>query len=186
MCLACLKFKTKRDLKISSLCLIISVAIWCVTCLIQGCSLPRLLPWALPLRHPPILPRNENAQCMSHIFKPTQSTSGAIRNHFGMKTWRMSETRAQQDLQVLTPRSSRPCQESKLTLEIRVGTKRYWKIFCEDDHLALITEEVAEFGEISTAGVSVSELLETSHLQSQMNMRDSVESSADSDPVDGE
>ena len=98
----------------------------------------------------------------------------------------MSETRAQQDLQVLSPRSSRPCQESKLTLEIRVGTNMYWKIFCEDDHLARITEEVAEFGEISTAGVSVSEFLGTSHLQSQMNMRGSVGSSADSDPEDGE
>ena len=38
----------------------ISLVIWCVTCLIHGCSLTRLPPWALLLLYLPVLPHNEN------------------------------------------------------------------------------------------------------------------------------
>ena len=56
----------------------------------------------------------------------------------------------------------------------------------EEDHRALITEEVEEYWEIRTAGVLDSELSETSFFQSQMQFDDSVESIADSDLEDGE
>ena len=59
----------------------ISFVIWCVTCFIHGCS---------------ILPHNENTQYIPHISKITQSTSCAIKNHSGVKTCRVAETRAQQ------------------------------------------------------------------------------------------
>ena len=88
-----LKFKTKRDLQ-ASLCPKMSVVIWCVTCLIRGCSLTRIPPWALPLLHLPILPHNEYTQYIPHISKLSQSTSCAIKNHSGVKTCRVVETRA--------------------------------------------------------------------------------------------
>ena len=95
MRLAWLKFKTKRDLQ-ASLCSKISVVIWSATCLIHGCSLTRLPPRALPLLHLPILPHNENTQCIPHISKLSQSKSCAIKNHSGVKTCRVAENRAQQ------------------------------------------------------------------------------------------
>ena len=76
----CAWLKTQHDLQ-ASLCLKVSVVIWCVTCLIHGCSLTRLPPWALPLLHLPILPHNEKTQHIPHIFKLTQSTSCAIINN---------------------------------------------------------------------------------------------------------
>ena len=68
-----LKFKTKRDLQ-ASLCPKISLVIWCVTCLIHGCSLTRLPPRALPLLHLPVLPHNENTHSIPHISKLTQES----------------------------------------------------------------------------------------------------------------
>ena len=59
----------------------ISFVIWCVTCLIHGCS---------------VLPHYENTQYVPHISKITQSTSCAIKNHSGVKTCRVAETRALQ------------------------------------------------------------------------------------------
>ena len=56
----------------------------------------------------------------------------------------------------------------------------------EEDHRAPITEEVEECGEIRTAGVPDSKLSETFCFQSQLHFDDSVESTADSDPEDGE
>ena len=94
MRLAWLKFKTKRDLQ-ASLCPKMSLVIWCVTCLIHGCSLMRLPPRALPLLHLPILPHNESTKYIPHISKLTQSTSNAVKNHSGVKTCRVAETRPQ-------------------------------------------------------------------------------------------
>ena len=39
----------------------------------------------------PILPHNENTQYVPHISKLTPSTSGAIKNHSGVKTCRVAE-----------------------------------------------------------------------------------------------
>ena len=48
-----------------------SVVIWCVSCLILGCSLTRLLPWALPLFHLSIQPHTENTQYIAHLQAPS-------------------------------------------------------------------------------------------------------------------
>ena len=126
MRLAWFKFKTKRDLQ-ASLCPKIRFVIWCVTCLIHGCFLTRLPPWAHPLLHLPILPHNENTQCIPHISKLSQSTSCAIKNHSGVKTCSVAETRAQQLPQVMSPRNLRPSQGSKIFLEIHVNYMMYRK-----------------------------------------------------------
>ena len=73
-----------------------SLVIWCVSCLTHGCSLTRLPPWALPHLHLSILPHTENTQYITHISKLPQSTSCAIKNHSGVKTCRVAETRAPQ------------------------------------------------------------------------------------------
>ena len=79
-----------------SLCAKISVVIWCDPCLIHGCSLRRLPPWAPPLLHLPIPPHTENTQYIPHISKLPQSTCWPIKNHSGVKTCRVAETRAPQ------------------------------------------------------------------------------------------
>ena len=62
-----------------------SLIIWCVTCLIHGCSHTLLLPWALPLLHLPILLHNENTHNIPHISKLRRLTSCAIKNHSGVR-----------------------------------------------------------------------------------------------------
>ena len=49
----------------------------------------------------------------------------------------------------------------------------------EEDHRALVTEEVEELREIGTAGLPDSKFSETSYYQSQMRFDDSVESIAE-------
>ena len=154
-----------------------SVVIWCVACLIHDCSLTRLPPRAPPILHLLILPHNEN------ISKLPRLTSCAIKIHSGVKTCRVAETRARQLPQVMVSKNLRPSRESKLTLEIHINHMIYRK-FGEEYHRALITEEVEEFREITTAGVPDSKLSETSYIQSQMHFDDSVESIADSDLED--
>ena len=105
-----------------------------------------------PLLHLPILPHNENTQYIPHISNLTQSKSGAIKIHSGVKTCRVAEPRAQQLPQVMSPKSLRPSQESKLILEIHVNYMMLRKILGKK-----ITEEVKEFGEIRTAGAPDSE-----------------------------
>ena len=48
-------------------------------------------------------------------------SSGAVKNHSGVKTCRLAETRARQLPMVIIPKSLRPSQESKLILEIHVN-----------------------------------------------------------------
>ena len=77
-----------------------SLVIWCVACLILGC-LTCLSPRAsLLLLLRPFLPHTENTQYITHISKLRQSTSCAIKNHSGVKTCRVAETRALQLSQI--------------------------------------------------------------------------------------
>ena len=69
----------------------------------------------------------------------------------------------------MSPRSLRPSQESKHVLEIQISYDVQEKVGDEEDHRALITEEVKEFVGVGTHGFD-----------------DSVESIADSDLEDGE
>ena len=75
----------------------------------------------------PILPHNENTQYIPHISKLPQSTSCAIKNHSGVKTCRVAETRAPQLPQVMSPKNSRLSQGSKLILQIRINCMMYRK-----------------------------------------------------------
>ena len=85
-----------------------SVVIWRVPCLIFGC-LTCLSPRALHLPHSLFLLRHKNTQedrynksksentpYIPHISKFPQSTSCTIKNHSGVKTCRVAETRAPQ------------------------------------------------------------------------------------------
>ena len=79
--------------------------IWCVACLILGC-LTCLSPRALHLHHSLFLQWHKNTQHnrynksnsenIPHIYKLPQLTSYAIKNHSGVKTCRVAETRAPQ------------------------------------------------------------------------------------------
>ena len=51
----------------------------------------------------------------------------AIKNHSGVKTCRVAETRAQQLPQVMSPRNLRPSQGSMLILEIHINHMMYRK-----------------------------------------------------------
>ena len=135
-----------------------NLVIWCVSCLIHGCSLTCLSPRALHLLHSLFLLRHkntqhnrysksntENTQYIPHISKLPQSTSCAIKNHSGVKTCRVAEPRAPQLPQVMSPRSLRLSQGSELILEIHTSKMMYRRKVGEEDHRAPITEEVAEF-----------------------------------------
>ena len=73
----------------------------------------------------PVLPHNDNTQYIPHISKLPRLTSCAIKNHSGMKTCRVAETRAQQFPQVMSPKNVRPSRGSKLILEIHINYMMY-------------------------------------------------------------
>ena len=105
--------------------------IWCCTCLNLCCSLTCRLPRAhhLPYSLFP-LPRHKNTkstQYITHISKLSQSTCCAIKNHSGVKTCRVAETRAQQLTQVMSPKNLRPSRESTHMLEIQINYMMYRK-----------------------------------------------------------
>ena len=164
------------------------------TCLTRCCFLTCRLPRARPLPHSLfLLPRHKNTQHDRFnmiISKNTQSTSSAIRNHSGVKTCRVAETRGRHLPQVMSPRSLRLSQGSKNIPEIQINFFDVQEKCGEQDHPAPITEEVKEFGENATANCSHSlpdsKISEMSCFQSQMHFDDSVESTADSDLEDGE
>ena len=91
------------------------------------------LPHSLPLRHKNMQhnrynKRNsENTQYIPHISKLPQSTSCAIKNHSGVKTCRAAQTRAPQLPHVMSPRSLRLSQGSKLILEIHINCMMHRK-----------------------------------------------------------
>ena len=78
---------------------------------------------------PPTCPntQREHTQYIPHISKITQSTSCAIKNHCGVKTCRLAETRAQELPQVMSPKNLRPSRGSKLILEIHTNCVMYRK-----------------------------------------------------------
>ena len=121
-----------------------------------------------------------------HISRLSQSTSSAIKNHSGVKTGRVAETRAIQLPQVIGPKSLRLSQGSKIILEIHINYMMNRKNSENRIHRAPITEEVKEFGEIGRHNSLVSKISETSYFQSQMHFDDCVESIADCDLEDGE
>ena len=64
----------------------------------------------------PILPHNEDTQYIPHICKLFQSTSSAIKNHSGVKTCRVVETRAQQ-----LPQKTPPEKDTVSRIEVYSG-----------------------------------------------------------------
>ena len=112
-----------------------SLVIWCVSSLTVCCSLTCRLPRAHHLLHSLFrLPRHQNTQhnrynknnsentkYITHVSKLSQSTSSAIKNHSGVKTCRVAETRARQLPQVMCPKSLRLSQGWKLVLEIHIN-----------------------------------------------------------------
>ena len=114
-----------------------SLVVLCVACLIFGC-LTCLSPRALHLPHSLFLLRHKNTQHnwynknnsenTQYIPKLPQPTSCAIKNHSGVKTCKVAETRAPQLPQVMSPRSLRLSPESKLILEIHINCMMYMKI----------------------------------------------------------
>ena len=79
----------------------------------------------------------------------SQSTSCAIKNHSGVKTCRVAETRARQLPQVMSPKSLRLSQGSKIILEIHINYMVHRKNSEKKITEPPITEEVKEFGEKS-------------------------------------
>ena len=168
------------------LCATISFVIWCVTCLVHGCSLTRLPPWALPLLHLPILPHNENTQYIPHISKITQSISNAIKNHSGVKTCRMDG-----NPRITTPTGYELKELATVSRIEAYSGDPYQSYDVQEKLEKKITELLSpkkwrNVEKIKTAGVPDSKLSETSYIQSQMHFGDSVESIADSDLEDGE
>ena len=160
-----------------------NVVIWCVACLIHGCSLTRLPPWAL-LLHLPIPPHNENTQYIPRISKFVRLGSCTIKNLSGVKTSRVADTRAQLH-RLWAQRTRKRVKNRSIIWKSIKKCKMYVKKIGED-HRAPITEEVQEFTEIRTAGIPDSKLSETSYFQPKMHFDDSVESTADSDLEDWE
>ena len=70
---------------------------------------------------------SKNTQYIMHISMLSQSTSSAIKNHSGVKTCRVAETRARQLPQVMSPKSLRLSQGSKIILEIHINDMMHRK-----------------------------------------------------------
>ena len=109
--------------------------IWCRTCLTLRCSLTCREPRAHHLPHSLfLLPRHQNTQHnrnntiysqnnqdIMNTSRLSQPTSSAIKNHSGVKTCRVAETRARQLPQVMSPKSLRLSRGSKTILEIHIN-----------------------------------------------------------------
>ena len=72
------------------------------------------------LREPPV----HHAHAISKL---SRSTSSAIKDHSGVKTCRVAETRAGQLPQVMSPKSLRLSRGSKIILEIHINYMMYRK-----------------------------------------------------------
>ena len=122
-----------------------SLVIWCVACLILGCSLTRFS-WALPLLHLSILPHSMNTQYITHISKLPRLTSCAMKNHSAVK-----DLQSGGNQRTTTPTGYEPKELATVSrIEAYSGDPyqlyhvQEW--FGKEDHWALFTEEVEEFG----------------------------------------
>ena len=101
--------------------------IWCVAHVSSMVALTCLSPRAHHLPHSHFLVRHKNTQhnrynksnseitqYITRTSKLPQSTSSAVKNHSGVKTCRVAETRARQLPQVMSPKSLRMSQGSKI------------------------------------------------------------------------
>ena len=95
---------------------------------------------------------SKNTQDIMHISMISQSTSSAIKNHSGVKTCRVAETRARQLPQVMSPKILRLSRGSKIILEIHINilmhrnnlekkctelrSPKKWRDLCELGHTA--------------------------------------------------
>ena len=112
---------------ITSLCALKRICHLVYTCLTLCCSLACRLPRAHHLPHSLfLLPRHQkthcnrdntvtskNTQCIMNISMLSQSTSSAIKNHSGVKTCRVAETRVRQLPHNKEGRSSTMCASLK-------------------------------------------------------------------------
>ena len=70
---------------------------------------------------------SKNTQYIINLSKTSHSTSGAIKNHSGVKTCRVAELRAKRSPQFMSPKSLRLSQGSKLMLEIHISNMMHRK-----------------------------------------------------------
>ena len=145
-----------------------NLVIWCVPCLILGC-LTCLSPRALHLSYSLFLLRHKNTQHNRYNKSNSENTQYITHISTGYEP-----------------------KELATVSRIEVYSGDPYHVFVvheevgEEDHRALITEEVEEFSETGTAGLRDIKIPETSYFQSQMHFDDSVESIADSDLEYGE
>ena len=151
MRLAWLKFKTKRDLQ-ASLCPKIRFVIWCVTCLIHGCSLT---------------PSSMSTSSSSPTSPTTQREHSVHPAHLqalSVDKLRHQESLWRENLQCGgNPRTTTPTgyEPKELATVSRIedfsgDPYQFYDVqenYTEEDNRAPITEELEEFGEIRTAGV---------------------------------
>ena len=119
-----------------------------------------------------------------HISKLTQSTSGAIKNHSGVKTWRVAETP-----RTTTPTGYEP-KELATVSRIETYSGHLYQLYDVQEKLEKkITELVLPMNgrNLEKSGRLLCRILNYQrNIQSQMHFDDSVESIADSDLEDGE
>ena len=106
------------------------------------------------------LPRTANTSS-------SQPTSGAIKNHSGMKTPTGYEPKELATKELATKELATVSRISRITDPYRIHDAQ--KQFGERDHRVPITEVVKEFGEIGTHGLPDSKISATSYFQSHMH-----------------
>ena len=102
------------------------MSLWCVTCLILGCSLAHLSPWAFLLPHLTYPTTQQEHFCTSWTSSRSPgSTSYAIKNLSGVKNCRVAEPP-----RTTTPTGYEPQRTwSKIILEIHTNCMVYRKIW---------------------------------------------------------
>ena len=159
-----------------------SLVFWSDPCLIHGWSLSHLpcatstssSSFTLPSTTQEHAARSvqhvhfQNTPYIPDISKLLHSTSCAIKNHSGMKTWRVVETRARQLPQVMRTESLRLSQRSKIVLGIQNNRMMYRKIV-EKQCTELPSPKKKKFGEIDTAGLPDNKISRTFYFQSKMH-----------------
>ena len=159
------------------------LVIWCVTCLIHGCSLRRLPPWVLPLLHLSC-PQREHSEHPAHLRAPSVDK---LRHQESL--WREDLLNGG-NTRTTTPTGYEPKELATVSrIEAYSGDPYQFFDVLEKWRRWSPSSYHRRSGGIwrkRTAGVPDSKLSDTSHIQSQMRFDDSVESIADSDLEDGE